>query len=46
MKMGKIDRQKTNIIEVDYNKLIIRMKNGEMCPVATRKKKGLKNILA
>ena len=35
-----------NIVEVDYNKLIIRMKNGEMCPVATRKKKGLKNILA
>ena len=28
-----------NIAEIDYGQLMIRMKNGEICPVATRKKR-------
>ena len=35
-----------NIAEIDYGQLMIRMKNGEICPVATRKKRGLKNRMS
>lgn len=37
---------KDNIAEVDFNKLIVYMKNGESCPVSVRLKKGLKKLIS
>lgn len=37
---------KDNIAEVDFNKLIVYMKNGETCPVSVRLKKGLKKLIS
>lgn len=37
---------KDNIAEVDFNNLIVLMKNGETCPVSVRLKKGLKKMLS
>lgn len=37
---------KDNISEVDFNHLIVHMKNGESCPVSVRMKKGLKKIMS
>ncbi|MCI9440740.1 MAG: response regulator transcription factor [Ruminococcus sp.] len=36
---------KDNIFEVDFNKLVVYMNNGESCPVSVRLKKGLKKTI-
>lgn len=35
---------KDNIAEIDFNNLVVHMKNGETCPVSVRLKKGLKSF--
>lgn len=37
---------KDNIAEVDFNNLLVYMKNGETCPVSVRLKKGLKKLIS
>lgn len=36
---------KDNILEVDFNELMVYMNNGETCPVSVRLKKGLKKLI-
>lgn len=35
---------KDNVAEIDFNNLIVHMKNGETCPISVRMKKGLKRL--